>query len=273
LNRIEKTFNQLNKNNKCALIPFITAGDPDISTTEKIIKRFIDEGADIIEIGHPFSDPLADGTVIQESSQRALLNNINTSDIFEMVKRIRQYNNETPLVLMGYFNPIYQYGLKKYSQDAKEAGIDGTIIPDLPMEEAHEWISEAKKNNISNILLIAPTTPIERAKKIVMQSNGFIYYVSIAGITGARTTLPPELEQGLKNIKSITNKPVCVGFGISKPEQVESLSKVSDGIIVGSAIIRILEKNLVFEDNKYTPNENLIEEIGNFIKSLKDAIK
>lgn len=273
MNRIEKIFDNLQKNNKSALIPFITAGDPDILTTEKIIKKFIDEGADIIEIGHPFSDPLADGPVIQESSQRALLNNINTSDIFEMVKRIRLYNNETPLVLMGYFNPIYQYGLKKYSQDARDAGLDGTIIPDLPMEEANEWISEATKNNLSNILLISPTTPLERARKIVRHSKGFIYYVSIAGITGARTTLPAELEQGLKNIKSITNKPVCVGFGISKPEQVESLSKVSDGIIVGSAIIRILEKNLIFDGNKYTPNDNLLDEIGIFIKSLKEPLK
>jgi len=273
LNRIEKIFYKLKKNNKNALIPFITAGDPDILTTELIIKKFIDEGADVIEIGHPFSDPLADGPVIQESSQRALLNNVNTSDILGMVKRLREYNNDVPFVLMGYFNPVYQYGLKKFAQDAKDAGIDGTIIPDLPMEEADEWVSEASKNDISNILLIAPTTPIERAKKIALKSKGFIYYVSIAGITGARTTLPPELEQGLKNIKAITGNPVCVGFGISRPEQVESLSKVADGIIIGSAIIKILEKNLIFQENKYKANDILVEEIGRFIKSLKEPLK
>lgn len=272
MNRIEQTFNKLRKQKQKALIPFITCGDPDISVTEEIIKIFIKNGASIIEIGQPFSDPLADGPVIQESSQRALLNHVNTADILELVKRIRKYNNEIPLVLMGYYNPIYQYGLKRFAQDAKEAGIDGTIIPDLPIEEADEWIKEAKESDLCNILLVTPTTPIERAKKIAQKSMGFIYYVSITGITGARTSLPPELEEGIRKVKAITHKPICVGFGISKPEHVESLSAVCDGIIVGSAIIKIIQKNLSFDGGKYLANEKMLEEIGEFISLLRNAM-
>ena len=264
--RIDKVFKNLGKKGHCALIPFVTAGDPDVDATIKLVVKMAEKGADIIELGLAFSDPLADGPTIQAASFRALQAGMNPKLFFELVREIRRAT-DIPLVLMGYYNPVLKYGLEDFAKDARSAGIDGTIIPDLPLEEAEEWMKITRNNNLDNILLVAPNTPENRVKRIVRASKGFIYYVSVLGITGARTELPKELSQGLKRVKGLTKKPVAVGFGISKPEQVKGLSKVCDGIIVGSAIVKMFEQELE------KGLDQAVEKVGSFVQELKEATK
>ncbi len=268
MNRIEQVFKRLRKKGETALIPFITAGDPSLEVTRDLVLEMDRRGADIVELGLAFSDPLADGPTIQAASFRALEAGMNPEKYFGLVSDIRS-RSSVPLVLMGYYNPVLRYGLEAFAQDAAKAGIDGTIIPDLPLEEAAPWIKACRSSGLANILLVAPNTPEERIKRIVKASKGFIYYVSVLGITGARTTLPPEVSQGLERVKSFTRKPVAVGFGISKPEQVKALSASADGIIVGSAIVRLVEKSFCASDA--TSRQEAVGEIGDFIESLKKA--
>ena len=272
MNRIDRMFSQLKKRKEAALIPFITTGDPDIATTEALILEMDRQGADLIELGLPFSDPLADGPTIQASSQRALRNKINAKDLFGLVEKVRE-KTDIPLVLMGYYNPLLQYGLSAFAKDAASSGLDGTIVPDLPLEEAKDWIAAAKSQGLANILLVAPNTPADRVKKIARATQGFLYYVSVTGITGARTELPTELSQGLSGIKQLTNKPVAVGFGISKPAQVSMLSAVTDGIIVGSAIIKLIEAHTIKQGNDLKAGADLVKKVGEFIGELKEATK
>jgi len=272
MNRIDRMFSQLRKRKEAALIPFITTGDPDIATTEALILEMDRQGADLIELGLPFSDPLADGPTIQASSQRALRHNINAKDLLKLVKKVRRKTN-IPLVLMGYYNPLFQYGLSAFAKDAATAGLDGTIVPDLPLEEAKDWIAAAKSQGLANILLVAPNTPADRVKKIARATQGFLYYVSVTGITGARTELPAELSQGLNGIKQLTNKPVAVGFGISKPAQISMLSAVTDGIIVGSAIVKLIEAHTIKQGNDLKAGPDLVKKVGEFIGELKEATK
>ncbi len=270
MNRIDRMFSRLRKRGETALIPFITTGDPDIATTEALVLEMERQGADLIELGLPFSDPLADGPTIQAASNRALVNEINARVLFEMVSRLRK-KTDIPLVLMGYCNPLFQYGIEEFARDAAEAGIDGTIIPDLPIDEAAQWGSAAREHGICNIFLVAPNTPDARMKKIAKASKGFIYYVSVTGITGARTALPPELSEGLRHVREFTKKPVAVGFGISEPDQVRMLSEVADGIIVGSAIVRIIEKNLLEKDKGFEAGPETVRRVGEFVHGLKQA--
>ena len=272
MNRIDRMFSQLKKRKEAALIPFITTGDPDIATTEALILEMDRQGADLIELGLPFSDPLADGPTIQASSQRALRHKINAKDLLGLVKKVRK-KTDIPLVLMGYYNPLLQYGLSAFAKDAATSGLDGTIVPDLPLEEAKDWIAAAKSQGLANILLVAPNTPADRVKKIAGATQGFLYYVSVTGITGARTELPTELSQGLNGIKQLTNKPVAVGFGISKPAQVSMLSAVTDGIIVGSAIIKLIEAHTIKQGDDLKAGPDLVKKVGEFIGQLKKATK
>ncbi len=272
MNRIDRMFSKLRKRGETALIPFITTGDPDIETTEALVLEMERQGADLIELGLPFSDPLADGPTIQAASNRALRGEINPEVMFNMVSRLRR-KTEIPLVLMGYCNPLFQYGIDRFGRDAADAGIDGTIIPDLPVDEAAEWNRAARANGICNIFLVAPNTPDTRLKRIVKASKGFVYYVSVTGITGARTELPPELSDGLRHVREVTSKPVAVGFGISEPSQVKMLSSVADGIIVGSAIVRIIESHLIEDDKGFRAGEGTVERVGEFVRSLKDATR
>ena len=273
INRIDEAFSRLKKANEAALIPFITAGDPDLSTTRALILELVKSGADIIELGLPFSDPLADGPTIQAASQRALINNVNATDLFDVVRDVRK-KTDVPLVLMGYYNPILQYGLKEFARDAVSSGLDGVIVPDLPLEEAVApmgWMDAARANGLANIMLVAPTTPPARARRIAGATDGFLYYVSVTGITGARTELPSDLRNGLMTVKGLTKKPVAVGFGISRPDQVEMLSKVADGIIVGSAIVKIVEANSIKDGGGFRAGPNLVGAVGKFVKGLKEA--
>ncbi|MBU0759659.1 MAG: tryptophan synthase subunit alpha [Candidatus Omnitrophica bacterium] len=260
MNRIDKKFRELKKKREKAFIAFIMAGDPSLGVTEKLIFELEKKGADIIELGVPFSDPLADGPTIQRSSQRALRNKVNLDKVFGLVKKIRP-KTQAPIVFLTYYNLIYHYGLEKFVSKACSCGVDGVVIPDLPPEESKPLRDIAGKNNFAIIHLAAPTSSRARLRKILAASRGFIYYVSLTGTTGARKKLPLEISKNLRAIKMMTKKPVCVGFGISSPAQVAKISGAADGVIVGSAIIKIIEKNRGRKD--------LVNKVGNFVRRLK----
>ncbi len=262
MSRIEGVFKKL-KNKRAAFIPFVVAGDPDLKTTEALVLKIAECGADIVELGVPFSDPLADGPTIQSASQRALKNGVSLKEIFLMAERLKRV--PAPLVLMTYFNPVFQYGLKSFAEDCHRNGIDGVIIPDLPPEEAGPWIREAKPFKLATIFLLAPTSSMERIRSVSRICRGFLYYVSVTGVTGARGKLPEEMEAAIGRIRKLSKKPVAVGFGISTPEQVKQVSRIADGVIVGSAIVKMIEENLKEPD--------LVKRVGNFVTSLAGALK
>jgi len=259
MNRIEKRFKALKRKNKKAFIAFITAGYPSLAITEKLILEFDRLGVDIVELGVPFSDPLADGPIIQEASQSALNKNTHLIDILNLVKKVRR-QTEIPLCLMTYYNPIFCFGEYKFVSCAKDAGVDGVIIPDLPPEEGKSFIKCAKIRGLDTICFISPTSSKERMQSIAKVATGFIYYVSLTGVTGARKNLPADLVGNLKAIKKYTDKPVCVGFGVSSSSQIKQIYKIADGAIVGSAIVKIIKDNIGKPD--------LIKRVSNFTRSL-----
>ncbi len=243
MNRIDKRFRDIKEKKGKAFIAYICAGDPDISATEKLVLEFDRIGVDIVELGIPFSDPLADGPTIQKASQRALEGGVTLGKIFSLISSLRK-KTDIPIVLMGYYNSVYNYGIVRFIKGAKASGADGIIIPDLIPEEADELIFVARQCDFKTIFLAAPTSTRKRIKLIAQKSTGFIYYVSLAGVTGARAALPTHISEHIRTIKHLSSKPVCVGFGISTPEQVKRLSHYCDGVIVGSAIINRIEKSL-----------------------------
>ena len=263
MNRIDKLFKDLKKKKKKAFIAYITAGDPSLKVTERLMPVLEKSGVDLIELGIPFSDPLADGPTIQRASQRALKKGVDLKSILKMVRSVRG-KISLPLVFMTYYNPILHYGLKKFIKDAKLAGVDGVIVPDLPPEEAVLLSSLTKTNDFSTIFLAAPTSTKGRLKKISKKSTGFIYYVSLTGVTGARKRLPSDIVKHVESLKRVTKKPVCVGFGISNPKQARKISRLADGIIVGSAIIKIIENNIGKKD--------LDKKVKSFVGSIGRAV-
>ncbi len=262
MNRIESKFKELKKRKKKAFVAFITAGDFGLSTTKRLISQLDKCGVDIIELGVPFSDPIADGTTIQAASERALKRGTTLSGIIRTVGSLRTLT-DIPILLMTYYNPIFKYGLKKFVADCIKNGIDGVIVPDLPPEEADELITASKGKKFSTIFLLSPTSTKERIRLVAKKSKGFIYYVSLTGITGARERLPKELLAQVRQIKSSTTKPVCVGFGVSRPSQIKQICKVADGVIVGSAIVRVVER--------YSGKKNLVGAVGRYVKDLVEA--
>ena len=264
-NRIDKKFFDLKQQNKKALTCFVTSCDPSLELSEKIINSLPKYGADIIEIGIPFSDPMADGPTIQRSSLRAIKSKSNISKTFKIIKNFRTKNKTTPIILMGYFNPIFQFGLDNFFSQGKIVGVDGIIIVDLPPEEDHLIRKHTQKNNIYNIRLIAPTTSKERIKKISKSSKGFLYYVSIMGITGTKKPSINSVKKSVTSIKKITSLPVLVGFGINSYEQIKKLNEFSDGCVVGSAIIKIVENSI----QKKLPHQRVLDNIYYFLKKLK----
>ena len=253
MNRIDKKFRELKKKKLKAFIAYITAGDPNLKATQNIALTLEKSGVDILELGIPFSDPLADGPTIQAASYRALENGASLKKIFGMVSDLRK-KTELPIVFMTYYNPVLKYGLAGFFKSCERSGVDGVIVPDLPVEEAGELISLARKSKVSTIFLAAPTSTRNSINRIAKNSTGFIYYVSLTGVTGARSELPADLMSKVRLIKSMTEKPLAVGFGVSNAAQARKISKYSDGVIVGSAIVRMIgeKKNVLSRVSKFS---------------------
>ena len=270
MNRIKKTFDQLNKENKKALGIFVTAGDPDFETSLKLITNLPDSGVDFIEIGMPFSDPMADGPSIQLSSQRALKSGMNLNKCLSLIKIFREENSHIPIILMGYYNPIYKFGKDKFIKNCIELGVDALIIVDLPPEEDDEFYFEAEKNNLSMIRLVTPTTDEKRLKKILLNATGFVYYVSITGITGTQAPDIKSVQDNIKKVKQVTDLPIIIGFGIRSPAQAALMSNVANGIVIGSAIVDLIKKNL--NDDDKLIDKDLIECID-FTRKISEVIK
>ena len=239
MNRIDATFKRLKAEKRKALILFLSAGDPDIKTTARLIPPLFEAGADIIEIGVPFSDPLADGPTIQSSFIRALKKGVSIANILEMVKTVRKQTDK-PLVLMSAYNLVYNFGIEAFAVAASKAGVDGLILPDLIPEEAKNIIPIFKKYGIHAIFLAAPTSGEERLRKIGKSSGGFLYYISVKGITGNKKPDISEIRNQVALIRKVTNLPVACGFGISNPKQAYEIGKITDGVIIGSALVKIL---------------------------------
>ena len=260
MSRLEFVFKQ--KNHK-ALIAYVTVGYPDISATLKVVPLLSEYGCDIVELGIPFSDPMADGATIQRASFKALENGVNTTICLDVAKKLSK-KTSIPLVFMTYFNPIYKYGLEKFCHDCVASGVDGLIIPELPPEEGDEIGKFAGKSGVDLIYLLAPTSVEERIKLVASKSRGFIYLVSIAGVTGARNELPPDLDKFIGRVKQIAKQPVCVGFGISTPEQAAQVAKTADGVIIGSKLIQLMES----DDTAMSATQSFIRETRKMLGSV-----
>jgi tryptophan synthase alpha chain len=263
-NRIDTTFAQLHKDGKAAFIAYICAGDPNLEETAKILRALDTAGVDIIELGIPFSDPLADGPVIQRAAQRALDAGTTTKHVLELVQNFRKHS-EVPIVLFTYLNPVYTYGFESFHHDAAKAGADGILVLDLPPHEARANKELAESAELKHIRLIAPTTPPQRLPEITDTSEGFIYYVSREGVTGERASLSHGIQEQVAGIKQHTQLPVAVGFGISTPEQAATVAAASDAVVVGSAIVKTIAQNL--------DKPNLAAKVGKFVKPLVEATK
>ncbi len=255
MSRIDKALR-----NKKAFIGFLVAGDPNIQKTEEYILAMAEAGADLIEIGIPFSDPIAEGKVIEAADVRALKAGTTTDCVFDMVTRVRQ-KTDIPLVFLTYLNPVFSYGYYRFFTRSKQAGIDGIIIPDLPFEEQGELLPFTRENGIDLISLIAPTSD-DRIKRIAENASGFIYLVSSMGVTGVRSEIVTDIKSITEKIRSVTDTPVCVGFGISTPEQAAGIAGDADGVIVGSAIVKLIEKH----------GENAASYLYDYVKEMKTAV-
>ncbi len=260
-NRIRKTF----ENKKKKLVTFTTGGDPDLDTSLKILNTIINNGIDVIEIGMPFSDPMADGPTIQESSVRSIASGTKINGVFEIVNKVRAINNEIPIILMGYYNSIFNMGIKNFTYKCADAGVDGLIIVDLQPEEDSELYKETKEKNIDLIRLITPTTDEGRLKTILKTASGFLYYVTITGITGQNSANVEHLKNSVLKIKSSTKLPIVAGFGIKNRKDIEEISAFTDGVVVGSSIVNIIKNNL-------NDKNNMITEIDKFTKDLKKGL-
>lgn len=255
-------------------MPYVSCGDPNLSFTEKLVLKLAGggdaaiAGADLIELGVPYSDPVADGPTIQKASQRALTGGVTLEKIFEMAARLRA-KTPIPLIMMTYYNPIYRFGPEKFISKAQEAGVDGLIIPDLPPEEAGELKQIMDRANMDLIFLIAPTTTAERLKKIAARAGGFIYCVSVTGVTGSRKNISEGLAPFLAGIREHTTLPLAVGFGISSPETAAEVARMADGVIVGSSLIEVIEKNLDLVESE---PEKVINEVYSYVLTLKKAV-
>jgi tryptophan synthase alpha chain len=257
MNRISNAFK--NKNGK-VFICFLTAGDPDIRKSEEFILEMVRAGADLIEIGLPFSDPIAEGKVIEAANARALSCGTTTDSVFELIQNVR-LKTQVPLVLLTYLNPVFKYGYEKFFKRCNSTGIDGIIIPDLPFEEKGELADYAEQNDVRIISLISPTSK-ERIKRIAESSAGFIYLVSSMGVTGIRENIDTDLVSIISDIRAVTDTPVAIGFGISSPEQAGKFGAISDGVIVGSAIVKIIAQH----------GQNAAKYIYDYVKSMKEAL-
>jgi len=259
MSRISETFAKLKRSERGGFIPFITAGDPDLATTELLLVELAAAGADIIELGVPFSDPVADGETIQRASERALRKGVTLRDALTCVARAKRHI-DVPIVLFSYFNPLLKFGEDRLASEAKQAGVDGVLVTDLIPEEAETWIERLVQRELDPIFLVAPTTSDNRLKQIAQQAQGFIYAVSRAGVTGARDEIARDAEVLVKRVRSVSNLPVGVGFGISTAEQVREVWRFADAAVVGSAIVREIEQ--------LGNSPGVVKRIGDFARSL-----
>jgi tryptophan synthase alpha chain len=267
--RIANRFDLLEKEGRSGLVTFLTAGDPNFEISLQTLRELPASGADVIELGMPFSDPMADGPAIQASSQRALKAGIDLKKIFSIVEIFRSEDTETPIVLMGYFNPIYIYGIEAFISDAESAGVDGLIIVDLPPEEP-ELLHIMENSSLQFIYLITPTTNDERLPKIIKHASGFIYYVSVTGITGTKTASSEHVELALSRIRRYTDLPIAVGFGIKTPEQATKMAKYADAAVVGSALVSRIEDNL---DANGKPTSACVTAVLDFVGQISEGIR
>lgn len=264
MTRITDTFAALRARREVALVPYITAGDPDLDTTFEIVHELARQGADLLELGVPFSDPMADGPIHQRAAERALKSGTSLSSILNLVQRLRQ-SLELPIILFGYYNPIFRYGGERFATDAQAAGVDGVLCVDLPPEEADELKRATDAHDLDLIFLLAPTSSLARAGAVLSRARGFVYYVSVTGVTGARQSLPADLSEMVRRIRAISPVPVGVGFGISSPDQAQEVAQLADAVIVGSAISQIIED--------HQGQADLIPQVGKFVGSLKQALR
>jgi tryptophan synthase alpha chain len=262
MSRLAARFQSLARQGDGALIVFLVAGHPDPQRCSDLLLAVADAGADVIELGVPFSDPLADGAVIQAASQRALAEDVTPAGVLEMAAALRA-KRDLPLVLMTCYNPIWQFGVEEFAQRARAKGVDGVIATDLPPEEAEEWVRVARSSELDTIFLLAPTSPAERVKKVVDLASGFVYCVSRMGVTGARDELPLDLGALVQRIRRHTEKPVAVGFGISRPEHVAEVCGIADGAVVGSAVVSLIERE--------QDSAGLAVQVKDFVGQLKAA--
>lgn len=260
----EEIFKKLKSRNEGALVAFIVIGDPDFETSLEITKNIVDAGADILELGIPFSDPIADGRTIQAADIRALSNGITTDKVFEFVKEVRKYTG-IPIGLLSYYNLIYQRGAKEFYTDSGKAGVNGILIADMPIEEFGAVSAHAENSRIGTIFMVSPLTGNGRIKQIAKNATGFIYVVSRLGVTGAKSDLHESTLSLIRRVRQFTGKPLCIGFGISKPSHVRDVIKAgADGAIVGSAIVDLIEKNI-------GDKEKMLNDIHNYVKGMKDS--
>lgn len=268
MSRIAATFAVLKKEHRSAFVPFVTAGDPDADTFLEIVQKLPGAGADIIEIGIPFSDPMADGPTNQASYLRALRAGMTLVKLLELVRRFRKSNDKTPLVLMGAYNPIHAYGTARFARDAAEAGVDGLLIVDLPVEEDDVLRLPAASQGIDMIRLLAPTTDDARLKAVLDGATGYLYYASIAGITGTKTYAEADVRASLRRIRSATNLPCVVGFGIRTPEQARDIAGIADGAVVGSSIVARIETSVA----EGVTRNGLVADVLDFCTALADSV-
>ncbi len=265
--RINRRFNELNQSDRSALITFLTAGDPNYETSLDIVKKLPDVGVDLIELGMPFSDPMADGPSVQAANLRALSAGMTLKRTLQLVSDFRQNDDEMPVILMGYYNPVHHYGCQKFIDDALQAGVDGLIIVDLPVEEDDALCHLAMTSGLAWIRLITPTTDEKRLQRVLKYSSGFVYYVSVAGVTGTKSADHDDINKAVSRIKQHTKLPVAVGFGIKHPDQLEAIFQVADAAVVGSAIVDCISNSVEQQDSARILTTNVLD----FVKQLAAA--
>jgi tryptophan synthase alpha chain len=271
MNRIDALFARLRSEGRRALMPFITAGDPDLATTATLIAEMVERGASMVEVGIPYSDPIADGPVIAASYHRALTRGVKLDHVFQTLRTLRAETAATPvatapIVTMVSYAIVHRTGVERYLDLAVASGVDGLIVPDLPVEESTGLLDQATARDLKLIQLVTPATPRDRAVQIARTTTGFLYYVSVAGLTGERKEVPPDLAENVAWLRTQTSLPICIGFGISTPEHVRALAPVADGLIVGSALVRRLA------DAEHFPRAEVVEGIGRFVRELASAL-
>lgn len=264
MSRIKNVFARLKSEKRPGLIPFITAGDPDLTTSAQLVRTLAASGADIIELGFPFSDPMADGPTIQASSERALEAGASLAGVLKLVSDVRR-DCQVPLVLMGYFNPVYRYGVERFASDAAAAGVDGLLLVDLPPEEADEILPALQAHGIDMITLLAPTTTPARMKRLAELGSGYLYYVSMTGVTGSKRLDPEEIRQAVTDVRALSPIPVGVGFGITTAEDAAAVGTYADAVVVGSALVQVIAD--------YGQSSQLQKRVGAFVAGLRRGLE